>query len=115
LFRLRVAHCIDKEQDMFFSVIFASLWRAVSLVLPSKRWAGVRGGRVLRGNYFTDLALIAVLSIALAAALGLPRSFGTVMVVVVISMVAARAIDSWRQRQLRAMRDEASNIAKIFE
>jgi len=100
---------------MFFSAIYAALWRVVALVLPSKRWAGVRGARVLRGNYFTDLALIAIILIVLAAALGLHRSFGTVIVLVVVATVAAHAIDSWRKRQLRAMRDEAAHVAKIFE
>jgi type IV secretory pathway VirB2 component (pilin) len=100
---------------MFFSAIYAALWRIAALVLPSKRWAGVRHARVLRGNYFTDLALIAIVLIVLAAAFGLHRSFATVMVLVVVAMGAALAIDSWRQRTLRAMRDEASDVAKIFE
>jgi hypothetical protein len=104
-----------REPVLFFSAIYAALWRIVALVLPSKRWAGVRGARVLRGNYFTDLALIAIILIVLAAVLGLPRSFWTVVVLVLVSMVTAHAIDSWRQRQLRAMRDEASHIAKIFD
>jgi hypothetical protein len=90
---------------MFFSiqVLLAALWRLVSLVLPSKRVRGVRYGRVLRGNYFTDLALIGLVLTILAIVFGFHRSFGLVVILVIAAMVCAHGIDMWRKRQIRAL------------
>jgi hypothetical protein len=70
--------------------------------------AGIRAGRVLRGNFFTDLVLVAIVLLILVAALGLPHSFATVGSVVIVSAIAAHGIDSWRRRQYRSMRERRS-------
>ena len=91
-----------------FQVIYAALWRLVSLIVPSKRYAGMRASRVLRGNFFTDLVLVAIVLLILVAALGLPHSFATVAAVVIVSAIAAHGIDSWRRRQYRALQEQRS-------
>jgi hypothetical protein len=80
----------------------------VSLIVPSKRFSGIRAGRVLRGNFFTDLVLVAIVLLILVAALGLPHTFATVVAVVVVSAIAAHGIDSWRRRRYRALREQRS-------
>jgi hypothetical protein len=92
-----------------FQVIYAAFWRLVSLIVPSKRFAGIRAGRVLRGNFFTDLVLVAILLLILVAALGLPHTFTTVAAVVIVSAIAAHGIDSWRRRRYRALREQCSS------
>ncbi len=95
---------------MFFSihVVFAALWRLMTLAVPSKRFAGIRGRCVLRGNYFTDLVLVAIVLLVLAGLLGAPRTFWSVVAVIVVAALAAHGIDTWRQRQYRIMRERVA-------